>query len=475
VTRVTYDAVVVGAGPNGLAAAIVLAGAGRSTLLVEANDTAGGALRSAPLTLPGFIHDMGAAIMPLAAASPFLSRLPLARYGVEWIQPPVAAAHPLDDGTAALLEPSLSATARGLGADGNRYEAIVGPLVADWKKLAPMLLGPPRLPRHPISAARLSIPGVLPITMLSRAIFRGVQTPALMAGLAAHSILPLDRPLTAGYALLFATLAHVTGWPFPRGGAQRLADALRGYFLDLGGEIETSARVCSLRELPPTAVTVLDLTPRQILDVAGYCLPPGYRHRLSGWRYGPGVFKVDYALAGPIPWTAPGVSQAATVHLGGALREIVEAEDHVAHGRHPDRPFVLVAQPSLFDPSRAPAGSHTAWAYCHVPNGSTLDMTKRVEAQIERFAPGFRDRVLARTVTTPTDLERMDANLVGGDISGGTQDLRQWLARPVPSVVPYRTPAKGLYICSSSTPPGAGVHGMCGYHAARAVLRDTPR
>lgn len=470
--RTQYDAIVVGAGPNGLAAAIEMARAGRSTLLIEARDTIGGAARSAPLTLPGFIHDVGAAITPLAAASPFMSRLPLEQYGVEWVHPPSAAAHPFDDGPAAVLERSIPATASTLGRDGKRYQRLMEPLASDWNKLAPLLLGPIRVPRYPAAAARLGALALCPATVLSSALFREARTRGLLAGLAAHSVLPLRQPLTAGFALLFAMVGHSVGWPYVKGGTQNLSNALGGYFESLGGEIVTGMRVGSLRDLPPSHSVLLDLTPRQVLAVASDRLPAGYTRRLQAYRYGPGVFKLDYALSAAIPWKVPEVARAATVHLGGSIEEIAASESEVARGHHPRWPFVLLAQQTRFDPSRAPAGKHTAWAYCHVPSGSTVDMTARIEAQIERFAPGFRDIVLARAASSPVDLERMDANLIGGDITGGVQDVRQWLGRPVLSWTPYATPVSGLYICSSSTPPGGGVHGMCGYHAARAALRQ---
>ena len=465
---------VVGAGPNGLAAAIEMARAGRSTLLLEAEDTVGGAARSASLTLPGFVHDVGAAILPLAASSPFFRGLPLASYGVEWIDPPAAVAHPLDGGEAVLLERSVEETASGLGIDARVYRRLMRPLAADWPKLESSLLGPLALPRHPLALARFGLLGIWPVATLSSALFRGERARALLAGLAAHAVLPLERVSTSGYALLFAMIGHASGWPFPRGGTQVLSNALARYFESLGGEIVTGARVTGLRALPPARAVLLDLTPRQVERLAGDMLPARYRRILRRHRYGPGVFKVDYALSGPVPWRSPAVGRAATVHIGGTLAEIAAAEREVAAGKHPDRPFVLLAQHSLFDPTRAPAGKHTAWAYCHVPNGSTVDMTARIEAQIERFAPGFRDLVLARSTHAPGDLERWDANLIGGDIAGGTQDLRQFLARNVLRLSPYGTPRRGLFICSSATPPGAGVHGMCGYHAAHAALKQDP-
>ncbi len=471
-TQARYDAVVVGAGPNGLAAAIEMARAGRSTLLLEAEDGVGGAARSASLTLPGFVHDVGAAILPLAVSSPFLRDLPLADLGVEWIQPPAAVAHPLDDGQVVLLERSVERTASGLGVDERRYRRLIGSLAADWKKLEGSLLGPLAVPRHPLALARFGLLGIWPATHLSWTLFRGERVRALMAGLAAHAIVPLERATTAGYALLFATLAHTSGWPLVRGGTQALSTALARHFVSLGGELVTGARIASLGELPPARTVLLDLTPRQVERLAGDVLPARLRERLRWYRHGPGVFKLDYALSAPVPWQSAAAGLAGTVHLGGTLAEIAAAEREVEAGRHPARPFVLLAQHSLFDNSRAPAGKHTVWAYCHVPNGSTVDMTDRIEAQIERFAPGFHDLILARRVQGPAELERWDANLIGGDIAGGAQDLRGLLGRTLLRLHPYGTPVRGLFICSSATPPGAGVHGMCGYHAARAALKQ---
>ncbi len=470
--RSRYDAVIVGAGPNGLAAAIEMAHDGRSTLLVEAEQSIGGATRSAELTLPGFVHDVGAAILPLAVGSPFFRRLPLAAHGLEWVYPPAAVAHPLDGGRSVVVYRSMVETAAQLGQDRARYLRLVQPLVADWEKLAPTLLGPRRIPRHPLAIARFGLLGLWPAAQLSRTVFRTEEARALFAGFAAHAVLPLSRLSTAGYGMMFAGTAHALGWPFPRGGTQVLAHALGCYFESLGGEIVTGVRVACLRDLPPSPVVLLDLTPRQVERIAGDVLPSRRRSAMRRYRYGPAVFKVDYALSAPLPWASPPVASAGTVHIGGTLAEIAEAELAVARQGHSERPFVLLAQQSLFDASRAPAGNHTAWAYCHVPHGSTVDMTARIEAQIERFAPGFRDLILARRVHTSADLERWDANLVGGDIAGGAQDLRQFLGRTVLRLSPYGTSHRGLFICSSATPPGAGVHGMCGYHAARSALRQ---
>ena len=470
-----YDAVVVGAGPNGLAAAIVLARLGYRVLVIEAKETAGGGVRSAELTLPGFVHDVCSAIYPLGAGSPLFRTFPLADFGLQWIQPPAPLAHPLDDGTAVLLERSLEATAAGLGADGQAYQRLMAPLVKDAGDVLRFVLGPFRLPRRPLVLARFALKALRSATGLATRHFTGERARALVAGLAAHSMLPLERLPAAAFGLVLAMLAHTVGWPLPRGGAQRYADALVGYLQELGGALVTGSGVRSLRDVPNTRAVLFDLTPRPLLQLAGERFPEQYRRRLASYRYGPGVFKVDWALAGPIPWRARECARAATVHLGGTLNEIADAEREVAMGRHPERPFVILTQPSLFDRSRAPHGMHTAWAYCHVPNGSSLDMTAAIEAQVERFAPGFRALILARRASGPAELEQDNPNYVGGDINGGIQDLRQLFTRPAPRLNPYTTPDPCLYICSSATPPGGGVHGMCGYWAARAVLARTLR
>lgn len=466
------DAVVVGSGPNGLAAAITLAQAGLKTVLREAQATVGGGLRSAELTMPGFIHDVCSAVHPLALSSPFLRALPLADFGLEWIQPSAALAHPLDGGSAALLHQSLDDTAESLGAGGRDWRRLMAPFVRHWGELSHDVLAPPlRIPRHPILMARFGARALRSATGLARAL-RTTPARALFAGNAAHSFLPLEAWGTAAFGLLLAVSGHAVGWPIARGGSQRLADALAAYFRTLGGEIVTAAPVEHLDELAPARVVLLDLSPRQVLRIAGDRLPRGYRRALEGYRYGSAAFKVDWALDGPVPWTAPECARAATVHLGGTLEEVAASEAAPARGTVHERPFVLFVQPTLFDDSRAPAGKHTAWAYCHVPNGYPLDASGKIERQIERFAPGFRERILARSVITPADFERRNANLIGGDINGGMMDLRQVFARPVARITPYRTPLRGVYLCSASTPPGGGVHGMCGHHAARAALAD---
>jgi phytoene dehydrogenase-like protein len=465
------DAVIVGSGPNGLAAAIVLARAGRRVVVYEAEPTIGGGIRSAELTEPGFVHDVCSAVHAFAAASPFFRTLPLAEHGLEWIAPPIEAAHPFDDGRAVVLERSVERTAAALGEDAAAYRALVGAIVHDWPMLESTVLGPLRFPRHPFAATRFGLDALRSVSAVARRTFAGRDARALVAGIAAHGLLPLDMPPSAGVGLTLGAIAHRVGWIFPRGGAQRLTDALASYLRSLGGEIVAGTPVRSIDDLPPARAILCDLSPRPLLRIAGHRFPDSYRRQLERYRYGMASFKVDWALDGPIPWRAPACAQAGTVHLGGTIAELAASERDAWDGRISDRPFVLLTQPSLFDPTRAPAGKHTAWTYCHVPHGSTVDMTDRIERQIERFAPGFRDRVIARAATTPADLERRNANLVGGDIGAGVADLRQLFRRPTWRW--YSTPVRGLYLCSQSTPPGAGTHGMCGYHAAQRALRET--
>jgi phytoene dehydrogenase-like protein len=461
-------ACVVGAGPNGLAAAIVLAQAGMQVDVLEAESTPGGAARTLELTLPGFRHDFGSAIYPMAAGSPFFSSLPLRDHGLEWIHSPSALAHPLDDGTAVMLERDLNKTTDSLGVDGPEWGKLMHPFVERWSEFAPQVLRPVSfVPRHPWLMARFGMLAVQSAQAVA-ARFREARTRALFAGLAAHSFLSLDEPLSAAFAILMAVPAHAVGWPIPRGGAQSLTNALCSLLSSLGGKIKTSSPVQNLAAMEEYDLFLCDLTPRQLVKVGGERLSESYQSRLGKFRYGAAAFKVDYALNAPIPWKASECSRAATVHLGGSFEEIAASEQAVRSGQHAERPFVLLAQPSLFDSSRAPAGKHTAWAYCHVPNGSKVDMLEKLENQIERFAPGFRDCVLARHVFSPADLESMDANLVGGDIGGGVMDMRQFLFRP--TWRHYATSARDIYICSASTPPGGGVHGMCGYHAAKMAL-----
>jgi phytoene dehydrogenase-like protein len=456
---------VIGSGPNGLAAAITMARAGWEVTVHEAEATVGGGVRSDELTLPGFVHDVCSAIHPLARDSPFFRDLELP---LDWIQPPAPAAHPLDDGTAALTERSFLDTAELLGEDRAAYTRLFNPLVSRWRDFEPVVLGPmPPRPRRIAKAFDASVvrAGLSSANALARRVFKTERARALFAGHSAHSMLPLERRPSGGIGLFLLATAHVCGWGFPRGGSQRLADALADRVRELGGEIHTGSPV---DELPSADAVLADVVPRELLRIAGESLPTRYAEALRRYRHGPGVFKLDWALNGPIPWQAEECRRAATVHLGGMLEEIADSE------RAPggERPYVLLTQPSLFDDTRAPAGRHTAWAYCHVPYGSSEDMTERMEAQVERFAPGFKKLILARQATDPADFERRNRNIVGGDINGGTMDLGQLFFRPVRSLVPYRTPRKGLYLCSSSTPPGGGVHGMCGHSAALVALRD---
>ncbi len=466
-------ACVIGSGPNGLAAAIVLAQAGFSVEVFEAEATPGGAARSLPLTLPGFLHDFGSAVHPFGAGSPFFAMLPLADYGLEWIHGEAPLAHPLDDGSAVVLERDLQHAERALGADGKLWRSMMRPAADDWMEFAEDVLGPVlRIPHHPLRMARFGLSAIQSAQGFAKAHFVSPRTRAIFAGLAGHSFLSFDRPLSATIGWMFGITIHAVGWPIPRGGAQALVKALIGYLETLGGTVNTSRPIdaAAFSELERSSELVLfDTTPRKLVEIAGERLSPKYKGDLERFKAAPGAFKIDYALSQPVPWRGADCGRAITVHLGGSFEEIAASEYEVAHGREAERPFVLVAQPTLYDPSRAPEGKHVLWAYCHVPNGSTFDMTERIEAQIERFAPGFRDCVLARHVSAPAALEAMDANLLGGDISGGAMTVRQLLFRP--TVKGYATGAPKLYLCSASTPPGGGVHGMCGYHAARLALR----
>lgn len=469
-----YDAIIVGSGPNGLSAAIVLAQAGLSVLVREAQQTIGGGARSLELTLPGFLHDACSAIYPMAAASPFFRSVPLAEHGLEWIQPPLPLVHPFDDAAPAMLDRSVDVTGASVNPDAEAYRGLIAPLVRNWDSLVPEILAPPiHFPSAPISMARFGLHALMPAMTLARAKFSRPRARALFAGLAAHSIVPLDKPGTSAIGLVMAAAGHAGGWPVPCGGSQQIANALASYLRSLGGVIEVNEPVDSLKGLPPASAVLLDVGPRQVIQIAGDSLSAGYRGRLARFKYGPGVFKNDWALSAPIPWRHSDCKRTATLHLGASMEEIQQGEWEAWNNVHSGKPFVLLAQPSLFDPSRAPAGRHTAWAYCHVPNGSTKDMTESIEAQVERFAPGFRDVILARSKKNTEQLQHSNANLIGGDVTGGANDLRQLLFRPVPAFDPYRTSAKGVYICSASTPPGGGVHGMCGYHAAQSALKHT--
>jgi phytoene dehydrogenase-like protein len=466
-----YDAIVVGAGPNGLAAAIELAKRGKRVCVYEANDDIGGSARSKELTIPGFVHDTCSAVHPLAVGSPFFKNLSLKDYGLEFVFPPAELAHPFDDGSALLLHRSVEKTSQQLGADAGSYRRLLEPLVRDWEILAPELLGPIGFPHHPFAMARFGLHGIRSASDFVKSRFKEERTRAFFAGAVAHSCLSLDHLGTTSFGLVLFCLAHTAGWPVPRGGTQKISNALAAYLKNLGGEIVTGTRVESIANLPAARCVLFDVTPRQLLRIAGERFPTGFKTKLSAYRYGPAAFKVDWALDGPVPWRAPECTQAATVHLGGSLAEIEASESAVWARKVTDTPFVLVAQPSLFDPSRAPEGKHTLWAYCHVPNGSQIDMTDAIENQVEKFAPGFRSRILARASTTPAQFESSNANLVGGDINGGAATITQLFTRP--TIRTYNTPVDGVYICSSSTPPGGGVHGMCGYHAARVALRKS--
>ncbi len=466
-----YDAVVVGAGPNGLAAAITLARAGKSVLVLEGADRPGGGCRTSELTLPGFRHDVCSTVQSMVSSSPFLAGLPLAELGCEEVHPQVPLAHALDGGRAVAVHRSVAATAAGLGRDAPAYRRLVGPLEKCSRAVFAEFLGPLRPPRHPVAMARFGVRALWPASVMARAMFRSEEAQGMFAGLSAHAIQPLTNPLTSAFGLMLALTIHASGWPVVRGGSEGLTEALLRHLKSLGGEVRSDNPVSSLDDLPQTGAVLLDLTPRQVLRVAGDRLPEGYRAALGRYRYGPGVFKLDWALDGPIPWTSDTCRRAGTVHLGGPLAEVVASEAAAVSTTASTRPFVILVQATVCDPSRAPEGKHTAWAYCHVPNASTVDMTETIEDQVERFAPGFRNLVLARHVTDPAAMESYNPNYIGGDINGGIQDWRQLFTRPVARPLPYATPNRAIYICSSSTPPGGGVHGMCGYWAARTALR----
>lgn len=469
-----YDAIVVGSGPNGLAAAGYLSRAGRSVLVLESASTLGGGVRTAELTLPGFRHDVCSAVHPLAVMSPFFSGLPLADHGLEWVHPDVPAAHPLDGGRAALLYRSVEETAAGLGEDGSAWRRLFDPFLAHWDKLSSQLLGPVRLPRHPLALARFGFLALRSTRRLADARFTGVDAKSLLAGMSGHAFLPIDHVTSAAFGLLMTSAAQAGGWPMPKGGAQALTDALASCAASAGVTFRTGETVSALVDLPPAPLVMLDTSPAQALRIMSYRVPAYRRAQLGSFRAGPGVFKIDYALSEPVPWAAAGARRAGTVHVGGTIDEIAAAERAVARGRHPERPFLLAVQASRFDPSRAPAGRHTLWTYCHVPNGSTVDMTKAMEDQLERFAPGFRDVVLARHTTDPAGLQGYNRNYIGGDIAGGANDGLQLFLRPRLALNPYflgQQHGRRVFLCSASTPPGGGVHGMCGFHAARLAAR----
>ncbi|WP_343524907.1 NAD(P)/FAD-dependent oxidoreductase [Pedobacter sp.] len=466
-----YDAIVVGSGPNGLAAAILLQQQGLSVLIIEGKDVIGGGLSSAELTLPGFMHDVCSAIHPMALASPFFRTLPLTEHGLEYLQPVFAAAHPFDDGTAAILDHSIEKTAECLGNDAKTYISLMENLITTWPLIDEDALGPLHFPKHPLTMAGFGLKALSSATGFVKR-FKEKHARGLFAGMAAHAIQPLSNLSTTAIGLVLMASGHLKGWPIPKGGSKFIAEALAGYFKSLGGKIETGTFITSLNQLPSAHAVLFDITPKQLLQIAGHKFSSIYQWQLERYRYGMGVFKVDWALDGPIPFTAEACRSAGTVHLGNTFEEIAAGEMMTSKGQQADQPFVLLAQQSLFDPSRAPEGKQTAWAYCHVSNGSKQDMTALIENQVERFAPGFKDRILAKHTMNTEQMEAHNRNYIGGDINGGILDLGQLFTRPALRWSPYKTAAKGLYICSSSTPPGGGVHGMCGYNAAKRVLKD---
>lgn len=468
----SYDVVVVGSGPNGLAAAIALQQKGLSVKLLEAKSTIGGGMRSLPLTYPGFVHDVCSAVHPLAIYSPFFKTLPLEQYGLEWVFPEIALAHPFLNGRAAILKTSLDETANSLSGDAAAYRKFFSPLMESWDEIGPGLLGPLQFPSAPLKLAKFGIHAIRSATGLANQLFEEEYAKGLFAGLAAHTIKPLDHSLTSAIGLVLAIVGHKVGWPFPKGGTQTLADALAAYFIAIGGTVETNALITSYNQLRFARIKVFDLTPKQLLRLKDLHFPYLYKKQLARYQYGPGVFKIDYALKEPIPFTATECNRAGTVHLGGTLEEIAHSEREVWYGKIPEKPFVLLSQPTVFDPSRAPENKHTCWAYCHVPAGSQMDMTALIERQINRFAPGFQDLIIGRHVMTAVDMEDYNANYIGGDITGGVTNFAQLFTRPAIRLSPYSTPIPDVYICSSSTPPGAGVHGMCGFHAAKKVYKD---
>lgn len=466
-----FDAIVVGSGPNGLAAAILLQQNGLSVLLIEGKDEIGGGLRSAQLTLPGFTHDVCSAIHPLAAASPYFNTLPLAAHGLEYIYPDINAAHPFDNGTAALLKGAVNETAALLGDDEQAYLKLVQPLVNNWPTVLPDILAPLHFPEHPLAMADFGLKAITSATHLAKR-FKTPEAKGLLAGMAAHSMQPLSNLTTSAIALVLMAAGHAQGWPIPKGGSHNIAKALASYFIALGGKIETGLYIKSLEQLPSAHAVLFDVTPKQLLQIAGHKFSSIYKWQLERYSYGMGVFKIDWALDAAIPFKANDCRRAGTVHIGNTIEEITGSEQQVANGKHPEKPFVLLAQQSVFDSSRAPEGKHTAWAYCHVPNSSTIDMTDAIEKQVERFAPGFKETILAKHTTNTAQLEEYNPNYIGGDINGGAFNIAQLFTRPVLRRSSYSTTAKGIYICSSSTPPGGGVHGMCGYHSAKKVLKD---